>query len=52
VGQGTVKWEEVFRLCEAPGGTEWYIVEQESYDASPLECVKKCLVNLKKMGKA
>ena len=29
----------VFDLCETLGGTEWYIVEQESYAYPPLECV-------------
>ncbi|MGQ9573915.1 MAG: sugar phosphate isomerase/epimerase family protein [Thermoguttaceae bacterium] len=52
VGEGDVKWQEVFRLCETTGGTEWYIVEQESYDGPPLDCVRRCLENLRKMGKA
>lgn len=51
VGEGEVKWDEVFRLCEAPGGTEWYIVEQEAYEGDPLDSVKKCIENLRKMGK-
>lgn len=52
VGEGAVRWKEVFELCETTGKTEWYIVEQEAYgDVTPLECVKKCLENLKKMGK-
>jgi sugar phosphate isomerase/epimerase len=51
IGEGDVKWDEVFRLCETTGGTEWYIVEQESYAAPPLESVKLCLESLRKMGK-
>lgn len=51
VGEGDVKWAEVFQVCETIGGTEWYIVEQESYDGGPLDSVKRCLENLKKMGK-
>jgi len=51
VGEGDVKWDEVFQICETTGKTEWYIVEQESYAAAPLECVKLCLESLKKMGK-
>lgn len=50
IGEGEVKWKEFFSVCEASGGTEWYIVEQESYACEPLECVRKCLDNLKKMG--
>jgi sugar phosphate isomerase/epimerase len=51
IGEGEVRWEEVFRLCETTGGTEWYIVEQESYAYPPLECVERCLKALKAMGK-
>lgn len=52
VGEGEVKWDEVFEICETTGGTEWYIVEQEGYgDVTPLECVRKCIENLRKMGK-
>ena len=51
VGEGEVKWDEIFKLCETIGATEWYIVEQESYAYPPLECVARCLENLRKMGK-
>lgn len=51
IGEGDVKWEQVFEACETVGNTEWYIVEQESYAYSPMECVAKCLENLRKMGK-
>lgn len=51
IGEGDVRWEEAFRLAETVGGTEWYIVEQESYAFPPLECVARCLENLRKMGK-
>jgi len=50
IGEGDVRWEDVFRLCETVGGTEWYIVEQESYAYPPLECVARCLRNLRAMG--
>jgi sugar phosphate isomerase/epimerase len=49
VGEGDVSWKAFFALCEAVGGTEWYIVEQESYAYPPLECVERCLRNLRKM---
>jgi len=49
IGEGDMKWGEFFRACETVGGTEWYIVEQESYAYPPLECVKKCLENLKRL---
>lgn len=52
IGEGIMPWKEIFDFCEKPGSnTEWYIVEQESYAYPPLECVDKCLQNLKKMGK-
>lgn len=51
VGEGDVDWDEVFELCETVGETEWYIVEQESYAYPPLECVKRCIENLREMGK-
>ena len=51
IGEGDVDWEEVFALCESTGGTEWYIVEQESGIYPPLECTERCLVNLREMGK-
>jgi sugar phosphate isomerase/epimerase len=51
VGEGTVPWKELFRLCETTAGTQWYIVEQESYASPPLASVKQCLDNLRKMGK-
>jgi sugar phosphate isomerase/epimerase len=53
VGEGDVNWPEVFQICETTGRTEWYIVEQEAYASggSPLDCVAKCVKNLRKMGK-
>jgi sugar phosphate isomerase/epimerase len=51
IGEGEVRWNDIFKFCETTGKTQWYIVEQESYAYPPLECVEKCLQNLKKMGK-
>lgn len=51
LGEGEVRWKEVFEICETIGGTQWYIVEQESYAVPPLKSVKICLQNLRKMGK-
>lgn len=50
IGDGVVKWDEVFTLCETIGGTEWYIVEHERAGDS-LENVKRCLANIRKMGR-
>lgn len=49
IGEGDVNWKAFFALCKAVGQTEWYIVEQESYPYPPLECVERCLRNLRKM---
>jgi sugar phosphate isomerase/epimerase len=51
IGEGKVRWQEIFDLCERSGGTQWYIVEQESYAHSPMECIDKCLQKLRAMGK-
>jgi sugar phosphate isomerase/epimerase len=51
IGEGDTNWGAVFQLCETIGGTEWYIVEQESYAYPPLECADLCLKALKSMGK-
>ena len=52
IGEGEIPWDRIFELCETTGGTEWYIVEQESYAYPPMECVARCLDNLREMGKA
>lgn len=49
IGEGKVPWEKIFRLCESVGGTECYIVEQEIYPYPPMECVRRCLENLRRM---
>lgn len=51
LGEGDVPWARIFQLCENIANTEWYIVEQETYAFPPLECIDRCLQNLKKMGK-
>lgn len=49
IGEGDTDWMKCFEVCESVGGTQWYIVEQETYAAPPLECVRRCLVNLQGM---
>ena len=51
IGEGEVRWNDVFRICEGPGKTKWYIVEQESYAYPPMECIKKCREKLREMGR-
>lgn len=52
LGEGAVDWDSVFEICESTGGTEVYIVEQETYAHPPLECARLCLEALKQRGKA
>ncbi|MEM1515602.1 MAG: sugar phosphate isomerase/epimerase [Candidatus Bathyarchaeia archaeon] len=47
LGEGEMKWKEFIELCREIGGTEWYIIEQETYAYPPLECVRRCINNLK-----
>ena len=49
IGEGEVPWSEVFQACETVGGTQWYIVEQESYPVTPLESVERSYTNLRKL---
>ena len=51
IGEDSVPWSEIFRVCETTGGTQWYIVEYESDAFPPLEAVERCLKALKAMGK-
>lgn len=51
IGEGDIPWDDVFNACETVGGTEWYIVEQESYAYPPIECAERCIEGLRKMGK-
>jgi sugar phosphate isomerase/epimerase len=49
LGEGDVQWREVLDACEHVGGTQWYIVEQETYPYPPLECAARCLTNLRRL---
>jgi sugar phosphate isomerase/epimerase len=50
IGQGVVRWGEVFDVCETTGGTEWYVVEHET-GPDPLGNIKGCLEGLRRMGR-
>jgi len=47
IGEGDVNWRAFAALCRAVGNTEWYIIEHETYAYPPLECVEKCLQNVR-----
>jgi sugar phosphate isomerase/epimerase len=49
IGEGEVNWAAVLRECRTTGGTEWFVVEQESYRGAPLDSVKESLAGLRKL---
>ncbi|MBO3801154.1 MAG: sugar phosphate isomerase/epimerase [Thermoproteota archaeon] len=49
IGEGEIKWKELLKLCETIGKTEWYVIEQEAYKYSPIECIRIDLKNLKRL---
>jgi sugar phosphate isomerase/epimerase len=49
IGEGDVKWKEVFAACESAGGTQWYIIEEESGAYPPLDAAKMSLENYRKL---
>jgi sugar phosphate isomerase/epimerase len=51
IGEDDIPWQRVFEASENGGGVQWYVVEHEENDQPPLDAVKKCLDNLRAMGK-
>ncbi len=51
VGEGTVKWPEIFDVLEKETVVKWYVVEQEQYAIGPMESAKTCIDNIRKMGR-
>ena len=52
LGDDELPWNEIFKLCETTGKTQWYIVEYESDAYPPLVSIEKCLEALRRWGKA
>jgi len=51
LGEGIVNTKKVVNLARKIGGTNCYIIEQESYgDKTPMDCVKADLENMQKWG--
>ena len=50
IGEDAVKWADIFAILDAQAATEWYVVEHE-VGPTPLDAVKQCIDNLRKMGK-
>lgn len=51
LGQDSVDWRAVYQACVSVGGTEWIVVEQETYpDGKPaMDCTRESLAGLKKL---
>jgi sugar phosphate isomerase/epimerase len=49
IGEGDVKWAEIFKLIHQAGKTQWYIIEEEKDAVPPLQGAEISLTNLKKM---
>ncbi len=49
VGEGDVKWPAVFAACETVGGTEWYVIEEETRAFQGAEGIEKSIQSLKKL---
>jgi sugar phosphate isomerase/epimerase len=49
IGEGDVKWAEVFKLIRTAGTTRWYIIEEEKDAVPPLQGAEVSLKNLKKL---
>lgn len=48
VGEGEVDWPAMFKICEGAGGTEWYIIEDES-NTQVMQRIKTDIDNLRKL---
>jgi sugar phosphate isomerase/epimerase len=48
-GEGAAPWKKIFAAAEKTGGLEYYLIEQEGSDFSPLETAEKCLATFRKM---
>jgi sugar phosphate isomerase/epimerase len=53
IGQDSVDWPAVYAACASAGGTEWIVVEQETYPdgKTPMECTRESLAGLKALLK-
>jgi len=49
VGQDSVDWPAVLAACASKGGTEWFVVEQETYPdgKSPMDCTRESFAGLR-----
>jgi sugar phosphate isomerase/epimerase len=50
VGDGPVNFAPIFQAAETVRAVDWYVVEQEDYDDTPLNSVRQCFERLKAWG--
>jgi sugar phosphate isomerase/epimerase len=53
IGQDSLDWKAIYATCQAVGGTEWVVVEQEYYPdgKTPMDCTAESLAGLKALLK-
>lgn len=51
VGEGDIKWPALFDLMEKETVIKAYVIEQEQHTVGPMESVKGCFDNMRKMGR-
>ncbi len=53
LGQDSVDWPAVYAACKSVGGTEWVVLEQETYPdgRSPMDCTRDSFEALKRIIK-
>ncbi len=49
IGEGDVNWPAVFEICETTGGTQYYIIEEESGAYAPFDSAELSLKAFKKI---
>ena len=51
LGQDSVDWAAVYAACASAGGTEWIVIEQETYPdgKTPMDCTRDSLAGLKRL---
>lgn len=52
IGEGDIRWNDVFDICEKSNSTQWYIIEEEKDVLPPIKSVALSYYNFKKLQKA
>jgi sugar phosphate isomerase/epimerase len=51
LGEGLIKWNDVFKALESSRGFEWYITEEEAKSCVGFECIQTAIQRMRKMGR-